>query len=61
MEKTSNLGYGDTIAVIMGLITGTTGGMVRDILTGCMPLLLGKKFYATPAPLFCQLRETYEI
>ena len=51
MEKTSSLGYGDTIAVIMGLVTGVTGGMVRDVLTGRMPLLLGKDFYATPALL----------
>jgi uncharacterized membrane protein YeiH len=51
MEKTSSLGYGNTIAVLMGLITGITGGMVRDILTGRMPLVLGKEFYATPALL----------
>lgn len=50
-ENTINLGFGSTIAVLMGLITGITGGMVRDILTGRMPLLLGKEFYATPALL----------
>jgi uncharacterized membrane protein YeiH len=32
----------------LGLI-GIAGGMIRDILTGRMPLLLGKEFYATPA------------
>ena len=51
MEKTSSLGHGNTIAVLMGLITGITGGMVRDILAGRMPLVLGKEFYATPALL----------
>lgn len=51
MEKTLSLGYGNTIALIMGLITGVTGGMVRDILTGRMPLVLGREFYATPALL----------
>ncbi len=35
----------------MGVITGIAGGMIRDILTGRMPLLLGKEFYATPALL----------
>jgi uncharacterized membrane protein YeiH len=39
IEKTSSLGYGNTIAVLMGLITGITGGMVRDILTSRMPLV----------------------
>ncbi|MFW2366399.1 MAG: trimeric intracellular cation channel family protein [Desulforhopalus sp.] len=48
-ENTMNLGFGYTIAVLMGLVTGITGGMVRDVLTGRMPLVLGKEFYATPA------------
>lgn len=49
MEKILDLGYGNTIALLMGLITGITGGMLRDILTGRMPLVLGREFYATPA------------
>ena len=48
-EKTLHLGFSSTVAVLMGVITGITGGMLRDILTGRMPLLLGKEFYATPA------------
>lgn len=48
-EKTLNLGFPPTVAVLMGLITGITGGMIRDILTSRMPLLLGNEFYATPA------------
>ncbi len=66
-ENTIKLGFGSTIAVLMGLITGITGGMIRDILTGRMPLLLGKEFYATPALLgavffivFCQYLPTHE-
>lgn len=51
MEKTVGLGFNNSIAVIMGLITGISGGMIRDILTGRMPLLLGREFYATPALL----------
>lgn len=48
-ENTLKLGFDSTIAVLMGLITGITGGMIRDILTAQMPLLLRKEFYATPA------------
>ncbi len=50
-EKTLLLGFSTPVAVLMGLITGIAGGMIRDILTGRMPLLLGKEFYATPALL----------
>ncbi|MBU0944622.1 MAG: trimeric intracellular cation channel family protein [Proteobacteria bacterium] len=50
-EKTIGLGFSAPVAVLMGLITGIAGGMIRDILTGRMPLLLGKEFYATPALL----------
>ena len=50
-EKTLGLGFSAPVAVLMGLITGIAGGMSRDILTGRMPLLLGKEFYATPALL----------
>ena len=49
MEKTLTLGFSTPVAVLMGLTTGIAGGMTRDILTGRMPLLLGKEFYATPA------------
>ena len=48
-EKTLNMGLPLVVAVLMGLITGIAGGMIRDILTGRMPLMLGKEFYATPA------------
>ncbi len=50
-EKTLALGFSDPVAVLMGVVTGVAGGMIRDILTGRMPLLLGKEFYATPALL----------
>lgn len=48
-ENTLQLGYSPTVAVLMGVVTGITGGMIRDVLTGRMPLLLGNEFYATPA------------
>lgn len=50
-EKTIVLGFSKPVAVLMGVTTGIAGGMIRDILTGKMPLLLGKEFYATPALL----------
>ena len=50
-EKTISLGFSNTVAVLMGVTTGIAGGMIRDILTNRMPLLLGKEFYATPALL----------
>ncbi len=50
-EKTIDLGFSNPVAVMMGLITGIAGGMIRDVLTSRMPLLLGKEFYATPALL----------
>ena len=50
-EKTIGLGFASPVAVLMGVVTGVAGGMLRDILTGRMPLLLGKEFYATPALL----------
>ncbi len=50
-EKTLMLGFSSPVAVLMGMITGIAGGMIRDLLTGKMPLLMGKEFYATPAIL----------
>ena len=50
-EKTLLLGFSKPIAILMGIITGAAGGIFRDILTGRMPLILGKEFYATPALL----------
>ncbi len=58
-EKALILGFPEEIAVLMGVITGIFGGIIRDILTGRMPLLLGREFYATPALIggivFCLL------
>jgi len=46
--KTINLGYPDSIAVVMGLITAIFGGIIRDILSDSPCLLLSKELYATP-------------
>lgn len=40
-----NIGYFG--AVIMGVMTGTVGGMIRDILQGEVPLVLKKEIYAS--------------
>jgi len=34
-------------AIIMGMMTATAGGMVRDILSGQIPLILQKEIYAS--------------
>jgi len=34
------------LAVLMGVTTGVGGGMVRDVLTNCMPAVLRKRIYA---------------
>lgn len=36
-----------SIAVVMGVITGVAGGMIRDVLSGEIPLILRKEIYAT--------------
>lgn len=35
------------IAVMMGMMTGVAGGMIRDLLTGEIPLILRQEIYAT--------------
>ena len=48
-EKAMSLGFSPVIAVMMGVITGCAGGMIRDILTGQIPLILQRdgELYAT--------------
>ncbi len=35
------------IAVLMGMMTGVAGGMIRDVLSGEIPLILRREIYAT--------------
>jgi len=44
-------GEGRLISVLMGVITGSFGGIVRDILCGSVPLVLRREIYATAAIL----------
>lgn len=38
-----------TIAVVMGVMTGVAGGLMRDVLCGEIPLILRQEVYATAA------------
>lgn len=42
-------GFGGTIAIVMGLLTATFGGLIRDVLCNEIPLILRKEIYATAA------------
>jgi uncharacterized membrane protein YeiH len=48
VEKTLSLGFGKGVAVVMGVITGIGGGIVRDLLTGQPTLLSRRELYMTP-------------
>lgn len=48
IDKTLALGYNATVAILMGLLTGISGGMMRDVLTDRPNLLLKQELYATP-------------
>jgi uncharacterized membrane protein YeiH len=47
--KALELGLGPLPAALMGMVTGIGGGMVRDVLTGRVPLVFRGELYATPA------------
>jgi len=46
IEKTLNLGYPLWVAVTMGTITGSFGGIVRDVLINDEPLIFRREIYA---------------
>ena len=50
-EKTISLGGSPLIAIVMGMITGVAGGLIRDLLVGEVPLILRREIYATAALL----------
>ncbi|BAJ00880.1 trimeric intracellular cation channel family protein [Shewanella violacea] len=45
-EKALNLELGGMIAVVMGLITGVGGGIIRDLLCRQVPMILRTEIYA---------------
>lgn len=48
IEKTLKLGFEPGIAVVMGVITGIGGGLIRDLLTGQPTILMRRELYMTP-------------
>ncbi|NND92210.1 MAG: trimeric intracellular cation channel family protein, partial [Granulosicoccus sp.] len=44
-----DMGFGVTIAVVMGLLSATFGGLIRDVLCLEIPLILRKEIYASAA------------
>lgn len=47
LEKTLSLGLSPIIGVLMGVVSATFGGVIRDVLTGRVPLILREEIYAT--------------
>ena len=46
LQKTLSLGHPFWVAVIMGCITGSAGGVIRDVLLNNVPLIFRKEIYA---------------
>jgi uncharacterized membrane protein YeiH len=47
-ENTLRLGFKPGIAVVMGVITGIGGGIMRDLMTGQETILMRRELYMTP-------------
>jgi uncharacterized membrane protein YeiH len=52
-NKVLLLGLSGPIAVMMGVLTGIGGGLVRDVLAGRPTLLVSREIYATPILIGC--------
>jgi uncharacterized membrane protein YeiH len=48
-EKAAQAGAQFTVAVAMGVITATFGGIIRDLLGGGSPIILSREIYASAA------------
>lgn len=48
IDKTLAFGHSAPVAVLMGIVTGIGGGLIRDVLIGEPTLLTRKELYATP-------------
>ena len=49
--KAMEFGLGPLPAALLGMVSGIGGGVVRDVLTGRVPLVFRGELYATPALL----------
>jgi uncharacterized membrane protein YeiH len=52
-NKVLLLGFSGPVAVVMGILTGIGGGLLRDVLAGRPTLLMSREIYATPILLGC--------
>lgn len=48
-ERAASAGAGETVTVVMGVVTAVAGGMIRDVLAGEVPLVLRRELHATAA------------
>lgn len=48
-SKTLEIIDSQSVAVVMGIMTGVAGGIIRDILSAEVPLILQREIYATAA------------
>lgn len=48
-QKAMDFGAPAVIVIVMGMVTGTFGGMVRDVICNELPLLLRQEIYALAA------------
>lgn len=46
IQKTLAMGYPFWVAIIMGCITGSVGGVIRDVLLNNIPVIFHKEIYA---------------
>jgi len=46
-QKGFNVTHVYSIAIVMGVITGVVGGIIRDVLSGEIPLILRQEIYAS--------------
>ena len=47
IQKTLECGYPFWVAIIMGCITGSMGGVIRDVVLNNLPVIFQKEIYAT--------------
>jgi uncharacterized membrane protein YeiH len=53
VEKSLIAGVSPVVSVAMGVMTGTAGGMIRDVLTGEIPLVFRRQIYLYATASFC--------
>lgn len=46
IQKTIDLGHPFWVAIIMGMLTGSAGGVIRDVLLNNVPVIFQKEIYA---------------